>query len=215
MSYRKCHKCSGCQHHGAYCSLNRNNGRNRCHTLGPFVAIDPSCIAPVENTGAIIPFSSGVTPAALVTAIGGSIGTTSLVGFGSAIPGITVLNNQIELLAPLLSEAFSIPRSGSISSISASFRATLALDLIGTATVNARIYRAPEGSNTFTATDASVNLTPLSGPIAVDETISGTSSNFVPVPVVPGDRLLMVFSVTGPTLATTLTGVASAGINID
>lgn len=210
MSYQKCHKCRN-----TCCGASNVNGRNRCQALGPFIAIDPSCIAPVEQTGAIIPFSSGITPAVLVTAIGGGIGTTSLVGFGSAIPGVSVLNNRIELLDPLLSEAFVIPRNGSISSISASFRATLALDFLGTATVNARIYRASEGSNSFTATDASVDLTPLSGLLGVNETIYGTSSNFTPVTVAPGDRLLMVFSVTGPTLATTLTGVASAGINID
>lgn len=216
MSY---HKCSGCHGHNrqrhCHCHCRpTHKDHNDCKNLGPFVAINPKCIIPVEQTGAIIPFSSGTIPAVLVTAVGGLIGTTSLIGFGTSIPGVSVVNNQINLLAPLLSEAFSVPRNGEITSISASFRATIALDLIGSATVNARIYRAPEGSNTFTATDASVNLTPITGPLAVDETISGNSSNFPPVTVSTGDRLLMVFSVTGPTVVTTLTGVASAGINI-
>lgn len=212
MSYRKC---SGCHGHKRQCNCRPTYPQyNDCQNRGPFVAINPRCIAPVEQTGSIIPFSSGTVPAVLVSAVGGLIGTTSLVGFGTAIPGVSVLNNQIELLAPLLSEAFSVPRNGVITSISASFRATVALTLVGNATVNARIYRAPEGSNTFTATDASVNLTPISNALAVDETISGNSSNFAPVNVATGDRLLMVFSITGPTVATTLTGVASAGINV-
>lgn len=217
MSYRKCNcykQYSYCQRQNQ-CLSDRGNNANRCHNLGPFIAIDPDCVVSAKKTGSIIPFSSGVTPAVLVNAVGGLIGTTSLVGFGSAIPGVSVVNNQINLLAPLLSEAFSVPRAGSITSISASFRATLAVALVGTATVNARIYRAPAGSNTFTATAASVNLTPITGPLAVDQTVSGTSENFAPVAVSPGDRLLMVFSVSGVALATTLTGVASAGINIE
>ena len=215
MSYRKC---SGCHGHKRQCQCHCRPTYpryNDCLNRGPFVAINPRCIVPVEQTGAIIPFSSGTVPAVLVSAVGGLIGTTSLVGFGTSIPGVSVVNNQIDLLAPLLSEAFSAPRNGEITSISASFRATVAIDLVGVATVNARIYRAPEGSNTFTATDASVNLSPLTGSLAVDETISGNSSNFAPVNVATGDRLLMVFSVTGPTVVTTLTGVASAGINIE
>lgn len=214
MSYRKC---SGCHGHKKRCNCHcrpTNKPYNECQNLGPFVAINPRCLAPVEQTGSIIPFSSGTIPAVLVSALGGLIGTTSLIGFGSSIPGVSIVNNQIELLAPLLSEAFSVPRNGEITSISASFRATVAVEFSGDATVNARIYRATEGSNTFTPTNASVNLTPVSGLLAVNETVSGNSSNFAPVNVSTGDRLLMVFSVTGPTVVTTLTGVASAGINI-
>lgn len=210
-------------HHRRCCGCNRNNfhcpptgtGRDRCAVLGPFVAIDSKCIIPPQNTGSIIPFSSGITPTILVSALGGLIGTASLVGFGTAIPDVTVTNDTIDLLAPLLTEAFSVPRDGSITSISASFRVTVGITVPGTGTVSARIYRAPAGSSTFTATDASVNLTPaLTGVVAVDTTLTGTSANFAPVTVAPGDRLLMVFSITGPTTATTLTGTASAGINI-
>lgn len=215
MGYQPCCKCKSRQN-SCNCRPSTGNNKNPCQNLGPFIAIDPSCIVSAEKTGSIIPFSSGTVPALLATAVGGLIGTTSLVGFGSAIPGISVVNNQINLLAPLLSEAFSVPRDGKITSISASFRATVALDLLLTpAIINARIYRAPEGSNTFTATDASVNLTPLSGALTVDETTYGTSMNFAPVNVSPGDRLLMVFSVTGPLVVEVITGVASAGINID
>jgi len=189
--------------------------RNRCHVLGPFVAIDRDCIIPPASTGSIIPFASGITPAILASAIGGLIGTVSLVGFGSAIPGVTLVGETITL--PALNEAFSAPRAGSISAISAAFTVTVGLDLIGeAATVNARIYRAPAGSNVFTATGASVNLAPaLTSLITVGTTLTGTSSNFAPVPVAAGDRLLMVFSISGTTLVATVTGAASAGITID
>lgn len=212
--HRKCGGCHKCHHGHKSCT----HFHNHCNNFGPFIAKDPNCFVHEEHSasaGSIIPFSSGTVPALLVTAVGGLIGTTSLIGFGSAIPGISVVNNQIELLAPLLNAAFSVPRSGNITSISASFRATVAVDLLGDATVNARIYHAPAGSKTFTATDAAVNLTPLSGLLAIDEVVFGHAEDFAPVNLAPGDRLLMVFSVTGPTVATTLTGAASAGINIE
>lgn len=207
-------RCCGCNQNNYYCPPT-GTGRDRCAAFGPFIAIDTACIAPPSNTGAIIPFSSGTVPAILVSALGGLIGTASLVGFGTAIPDVTVTGDTIDLVDPLLTEAFSVPRDGSITSISASFRVTEEITVAGIGTVNARIYRAPAGSNTFTETDASVDLTPaLTGVIAVDDILSGTSANFAPVTVAPGDRLLMVFSVTGPTTATTVTGTASAGINI-
>lgn len=212
--YHNHRRCGRCQQNNCFCPPT-GTGRNRCTALGPFIALDSECIIPPSNTGSIIPFSSGTVAAALVTTAAGLIGTTSLVGFGTSITGVSVVGNTITLLAPLLTEAFSVPRQGSITSISAAFNVAAGLTVTGSATVNARIYLAPAGSDTFTATDASVNLTPtLTGVVAVDTLLSGTSSNFAPVAVAPGDRLLMVFSVTGPTAVTTLTGNASAGINI-
>ena len=187
-----------------------------CTALGPFTAIDAACIIPPPNTGSIIPFSSGITPVVLTSIAGGIIGTTSLIGFGTAIPGITVLGTSIDLTG-IATEAFSVPRAGNITAISATFTTLAALSLVGTtATINAQIYRAPADSNIFTATGATVNLTPsLTGALAIG-TISSGSANVLPVQVAQGDRLLMVFSVTatGLTLVQTVTGTANAGITI-
>lgn len=93
-----------------------------------------------------------------------------------------------------------------------------AVTLLGTVTVHATVFRAPAGSNTFTATAATVDLTPtLTGLIAIGDLVSGTTT-VPPVPVAAGDRLLMVYSITATglgDLAATVTGAASAGITIE
>ncbi|MEK4091756.1 exosporium glycoprotein BclB-related protein [Viridibacillus sp. FSL H8-0110] len=190
---------------------------NNCTSLGPFIAVDAACITtPAPTTGTMVPFSSGTVPVILATLAGGLVGTTSLVGFGTAIPGVSLVGTNIDLSAATGTEAFSVPRAGSITSISAYLSATAALNLIGgTATVRAQIYRAVAGTNVFNPTTAFVDLTPALSTIAIGTITSGTA-NVAPVPVAAGDRLLMVYSVTttGIAAVTTIEGNASAGINI-
>lgn len=201
--------CSGCSGHaGGHCG-------NQCFSVGPFRATSSVC--PPVNKGSIIPFSSGLIPAVLATLVNGLAGTVSAVGFGSTITGVTLVNNTITL--PILpagsTEAFTVPRAGTISSLAATFTELAGITILGSATVRAEIYRAPAGSNTFTATGVGVNLSPqLTGVISVGTILQGaTDANF---PVVTGDRLVMVFSVsgTGITAVTTVTGSANAGITI-
>ncbi|MGE7997717.1 exosporium glycoprotein BclB-related protein [Lysinibacillus sp. NPDC093190] len=187
--------------------------KNECTALGPFEAIEAACITTPAATGSIIPFSSGTIPVVLVSLASGLIGTVSLVGFGTSIAGITLTGTNIDLTAVTGTEAFSVPRAGTITSISASLSATAALTLVGTATVTAQIYRAVAGSNVFSPTTAFVNLSPALSTVAIGTITSGTA-NVTPVPVAAGDRLLMVFSVTSSGIAATIAGNASAGINI-
>lgn len=194
------------------CGCSSNN--NECENLGPFLAIDAACITTPAPTGSIIPFSSGVTPVALVTAGSGLIASVSLVGFGTSVPGILLAGINIDLTSTAVTEAFTVPRPGTITSISATISATAALTLTGTATVRAQIYRAVPGSNVFSPTAAFVDLVP-NLPLAtllVGAIASGNAN--VSVPVNTGDRLLMVFSMTTTGVAATLAGNASAGINI-
>jgi BclB C-terminal domain-containing protein len=212
------HGCSGCGGGGG----RRVHSSNICGPVfnpcnaGPFVAIDRDCIVPPANTGSIIPFSSGIVPATLVTLATGLVGTVSAVGFGTSVPGITIVGNTITLGGTLPSEAFVVPREGSITALSASFVATAAIALTGTATIRAQIYRAPQGSPVFTATGAFVDLAPpIPGPIAIGSSAAGNGS-FAPVPVSVGDRLLMVFSVTSSAaVVIAVVGNAAAGITID
>lgn len=194
------------------CSGN-GHGNGECTALGPFIGIDAACITPPVATGAIIPFSSGIDPVALVAVAGGLIGTVSLVGFGTSVPGIALTGVNIDLTSTL-TEAFNVPRPGTITSISATISATAALTLTGTGTVRAQIYRAVPGSNVFSPTAAFVDLLPAL-PLAavVAGTIASGNAN-VSVPVNTGDRLVMVFSLTTSGVAATLLGNASAGINI-
>ncbi|MFJ5769862.1 exosporium glycoprotein BclB-related protein [Psychrobacillus sp. NPDC093180] len=200
-----------------------NNGCNfgRCTNLGPFVAVDADCIIPpaAGARSSVIPFSSGiVTPIALVTTAGGLASTVSTLGFGSALTGISLVGGLIDVTGLASSEAFTVPRAGNVTAISANFNTLLALTVLtGTATIRAQIFRAPAGSNIFSPTAATVLLAPpLTAPLAAGQLSSGSASGFS-VPVAPGDRLLMVFSVTatGLTAAVTVTGFASAGITID
>ncbi|MNH31299.1 hypothetical protein D3C79_916500 [compost metagenome] len=144
------------------------------------------------------------------------ISTVSLVGFGTSVPSISLTGINIDLTNILFTEAFTVPRDGTITSISATIAITAAVNIPagGSATVRAQIYRAVPGSNVFSPTGAFVDLLPslpllslLAGTIA-----SGNAN--VSVPVATGDRLLMVFSVTTSGVGVTIAGNASAGINI-
>jgi len=195
------------------CSGN-GHGNGDCTALGPFVGIDAACITPPVATGAIIPFSSGIVPVVLVSLATGLIDTVSLVGFGTSVPGVSLAGVNIDLTAAGTTEAFTVPRPGTITSISATLATVGALTLTGTATVRAQIYRAVQGSNVFSPTAAFVDLLPTLPALAIAPgTIVSGNAN-VSVPVSTGDRLLMVFSVTTSGVVATVTGNASAGINI-
>lgn len=200
---------------GGCCGSHRQ--QNVCHRLGPFNAVDAACLPLRTITGTIIPYASGATPVALSTIAGGLLGTTSYIGFGTAVPGIALVGTDI-ILTGLINEAFSVPRPGSITSISAAFQETLGITVIGTATIRAQIYRAVAGSNTFSPTSALVDLGPISGILTIGALFSAASSSFAPVPVAVGDRLLLKFSATATgvgTLINAFVGSVSAGITIE
>ncbi|MBB6445207.1 exosporium glycoprotein BclB-related protein [Bacillus benzoevorans] len=194
--------------------------------LGPLVSPNPRCVCPVfpgtggggiAGGGAIIPFSTGLTPAALTVIAGGLVGVSAAVGFGASLPIVTVAGLPINL-AGLTNIAFTVPRSGIVNAISANFQTTVALDLLlATATVSATLYRAPAGSNIFTPVPGgTVVLQPsLTGVISVGTLLSGSTG--LVAPVAAGDRLMMVFSVSeasGLPILEAVVGAASAGVNI-
>lgn len=174
-----------------------------------------------SNGGAIIPFASGL-PVVLTTIAGGLTGTTSLVGFGSSATGVSLLGGTIDLTGAagtLLNFAFSVPRSGTIKSMSAFFSNTAALSLIGTTvTITAQLYSSTTPNNTFTAVPgASVTLGPsLTGIISLGSVSNGITTG-LNIPVTAQTRFLLVFSTTatGISLLTTTAGYASAGLSIE
>lgn len=210
------------------CNCGRNGSKHcvspcgsQCLTLGPFRATNTIC--PPRNTGSVIPFSSGTAALAFATTDAGLVGTGGIIGFGtsaSAVP-ITTSATGNTLTLPTATggtEAFSVPRAGNITAISASYTVTTPVTVPAgaTAVVRAQIYRAPAGSNVFTATGAYVDLTPvLTGTVDTGTTLQGTA-DISSVPVAAGDRLVMVFTVsgTGITTALTVAGAATAGITI-
>ncbi|MGE7690878.1 exosporium glycoprotein BclB-related protein [Lysinibacillus sp. NPDC097214] len=193
------------------------SSNNVCENFGPFLAVDAACITPTKvTTGSIIPFASGISPVVLATIASGLIDTVSIVGFGSAFPGVSLVGNNIDLTL-VGTEAFNAPRAGTITAISASFSVLAAITVAGTVTIRAQVYRADAGSNIFSPTTALVDLIPSLTTFAVGTFASGTT-NVTPVPVAAGDRLVMVFSATAAGIAplvNVIEGNGSAGITIE
>ncbi|MGE7950919.1 exosporium glycoprotein BclB-related protein [Lysinibacillus xylanilyticus] len=189
------------------CGCSSDN--NKCK-IGPFVAADATCSpAPSVTSGIpIIPFSSGSFFSSLTTTSEGLPEFISLLGFGSiTIKNVVSPIGDIDLTSDS-SEAFSVPRAGSITAISASFSALTPLAL--ETTIRARVYRAAADSNIFSPTDAFVDLTPIS----TTDTVARGLKNVSPsVSVEAGDLLLMVFSATASG-EVSFRGNAMAGITL-
>jgi BclB C-terminal domain-containing protein len=134
-------------------------------------------------------------------------------------PGVSVLGNTITLnLASGLATnlAFSVPRDGTITALSATFTATAGLSLaVGDTYIKAELWKAPADSNTFTPTGASVDLGPT-GAIAIGSTYDGITSG-LDIPVKAGEQLLLVVSAYNDSilaLASAFAGYLSAGAAI-
>lgn len=176
----------------------------------------------VAGAGAIIPYSSG-TPIALTTVLGGPLGTSSLVGFGSSATGINIVDNAINLVGDpgtLVNTAFSVPRDGTITSITALFSTVAAVDLLAsTVSITAQLFRSDATSNNvFTPIPgAIVELSPsYTGLVDIGSIVRGTTTG-LEAPVNQGDLLILVFSANetgGIPIASVITGFASAGVAI-
>lgn len=171
--------------------------------------------------GAIIPYASGV-PSTLTTVLGCQLNTGSIIGFGSSASGINVASGSIDLTGAdgtLLNFAFSVPRDGVITSITAYFSTTAALNLTkSTVTVKAQLYQSTAPNNIFTPIPgAIVKLSPsLNGVINTGTILNGITTG-LKIPVKEQTRLLMVFSASvtgGPDFASTIVGYSSAGVAI-
>lgn len=210
-------------------SCNRNNRCHRCCS-NPCGCFSPSLQGPqgpagTPGAGAIIPIASG-PPVALGT-VSTVANTVGLIGFGNSANTLLLAGNTVDLTGAggtLLNMAFSVPRAGTITAISALFSTAVGIAVgTGSATITATLYRSAATNptpNLFTAIPgASVTLTP-SFDATLGIPLGSISQSPIPpavlnIPVSAGDRLLMVFSVTfaGTGLAA-ITGYASAGVAI-
>ncbi|QIL79176.1 hypothetical protein G7047_04045 [Diaphorobacter sp. HDW4A] len=169
------------------------------------------------GNGAIIPFASGA-PITVTTIAGGLAGAYSTIGFGNSSPSTTMLGATIDATS-FASMAFSVPRDGTITSISGFFSSTVALTLIGTTVaVTAQLYQSSTPDNIFTAVPgALVTLGPSMTGIVSIGTISSGMATGLAIPVTAGTRMLLVYSITstGLALINTVIGYASAGVAIN
>jgi BclB C-terminal domain-containing protein len=144
--------------------------------------------------------------------------TVAAIGFGAGASSILPVGGQL-LLSGLVSEAFSMPRSGVITSIAAYFSSTVGLSLLGsTVTITAQLYRSTTPDDVFTAIPGTaVTLSPsLTGNVLVGARAFGLLSG-LNIAVSANTRLMLVFSasVTGGTpIAAAIAGIASAGVAI-
>ena len=164
----------------------------------------------------IIPYASGTVPVTLNIAPLGVAGTGAYLGFGSQMPGVNAFGGAISLTTGTM--AFTAPRSGTITSLSANFTTDPSLAVaLGTSFVQAQIYIAPAGTTTFNPVGTILTLSPgitvgsLGGSL-----LSG--SQVENIPVNQGDQILLEFGAYNNggilVVASTVNGVASAGIAI-
>jgi BclB C-terminal domain-containing protein len=168
------------------------------------------------GAGAIIPFASG-EPVTLSSNILGLPATQAAIGFGSNAEIVATIGGPIGLAGGpglLLNEAFSMPRDGTITSISAYFSTVVGLALTAsTVTITASVYISTTPDNTFVPV-ATVALVPSLTGIVPAGTISNVNSPLA-IPVAAEDRVLVVFSAVSDGLVTAVEGYASAGLGID
>ncbi len=191
------------------------------YSNGGWRSINPVNV-PNVNTSTIIPYASSL-PVTLTTIAGGLAGTGAMVSFGNSLSGIALSSGSIDITGGTginINFGFTVPRNGTIKSLSAFFSTTAALSLIGTTvTVKAQLYQSNSiTSNTFSPVPgAIVTLTPaLTGTLSVGAASAGIL-NGLSIPVTAQSRFLLVFSTTaaGVSLITSVNGYASAGVSID
>ena len=171
------------------------------------------------GSSTIIPVSSGLT-VTLTTAAGGVESDAGVIGFGNS--DVVTYGSTIDLTGGSgqnVNQAFSVPRAGTISSITGYFSNTSALSLIGTTvTIKGQLFSSSTPDNTFSpVAGATVTLAPsLTGIVSIGNVSSGSTTG-LSIPVTAGTRLLMVYSATasGVSLINSVEGYASGGIGID
>ena len=180
-------------------------------TTGPTGATGAT---PLAN--AIIPLSSG-TPVSMTTNNEGVDGVPSFIGFGSSDIGAEALKTTINI-TELANHAFSMPRDGVITSLSAFFSTSQQINLTGTnVTINARLYSSSTPSNVFTEIPGTlITLTSALTGIVNEGFISRGIITGLAIPVTAETRLMVVFTSksTGERFQNTIVGYASAGIGI-
>lgn len=166
--------------------------------------------------GAIIPAASG-NPITLTTTQIDTDGVPAFIGFGASAPGKDIIAQTIDITT-LPNMAFSVPRSGTISSLVAYFSISDTIDLTdATATIGARIYRSTTPNNSFVQiAETVIDLSPsISGIVPQGTILTGSVTN-LNIPISLGERLLIVFTAraSGASFNNNILGYASAGISI-
>lgn len=171
------------------------------------------------GNGIIIPYASG-GPIIMSSSLN-QLNNVSALGFGGSVTRLISIDGVITESISSNNCAFSMPRDGTITSISAYFSTTVDFDLPASVfTIVAQLYSSLTLDDTFIAIpDARVALTPsLSGNDIARGTVAKGITTGLTIPVAAEERLLLVFiaELTGGTdTQTAITGHASAGVSIN
>ena len=161
----------------------------------------------------------------LATDAEGNAELLAVIGLGSSSSGITItaggqidLINQPPGLLLVTNFAFSMPRDGILTSISAYF-SVLSAFVLSPLTIHAQLYSSPTPNDLFSPIATAIVSMPVPigpPPPMVGDRFNGITTG-LSIPITAQTRLLMVFYITTSTASvqpTTLQGYASAGINI-
>ena len=176
---------------------------------GPTGETGPTGPTGAPGEGAIIPFASG-TPVTLTGLAGNLVGTVAEIGFGSNVPGLTLVGGSLDL-AGLTNLAFTMPRDGTLTDLNVYLRVTAALALLADINFTVQVYQSTAPDEIFTPVPGAAVSIVLPGNLIVGQIFSASAS--FNVPVTEGTRLLLVASATS-LLAVTLEGSISAGLAI-
>lgn len=166
--------------------------------------------------GSIVAMSSPIIGTINYT-VAGLAGSVMFVGPGASSTSPTIFGTPLNLLGSDLNVALTVPRAGTITNIAADFEITASVSAAtGNNHVQAQLYRAAAGSNTFNPIASTVITLQPGVPIA-SVNVHTSGSVAVTVPVSAGDQLLMVFSGYNDgliSLAGDITGYARASLAI-
>lgn len=160
--------------------------------------------------GAIVPFASGI-PITMINGRGGAVGFGNSGSVDIIAGTITIGTTNIQNFA------YSMPRNGTVTSISAYFSTVFEFTLVSPVTITAQLYISTTPNNTFTAVPgAVVTLTPAL-PIGIIPvgTITRGSITGLSIPITIETRMLIVFTSSTLPSGLTVTGYASAGMSIE
>ncbi|GAB4036350.1 exosporium glycoprotein BclB-related protein [Spirosoma gilvum] len=168
-------------------------------------------LATVTDVAAtVIPYASG-TQITLSTLSDGSSAGSSAISFGNSLLLTTTTPSTITG-SEAASMAFSMPRDGTITALAAALSIQSVLFSANPITVMAYLYRSDTTSDVFNQI-ASVALTTLPvGTVSIGTVIKGFTS--LNIPITAQTRLLLLFSSSTQSGATTLKGFANAGLSI-
>ncbi|MCL1990703.1 MAG: hypothetical protein FWG67_07425, partial [Defluviitaleaceae bacterium] len=172
------------------------------------------------DSSAIIPYASAGIVVLNILA-GGLAGTSAYIGFGYSGVSLTTFGIPIDFSKATGASnfAFTMPRSGTLTDLSANFTTTVGVSLgVGETHVQAQVYVAPAGSNVFIPDPSSLlTLSPGVVTVTAGQLLSGSKSG-LGISVNQGDQVLLVFGATsngGVSVPVGLIeGYANAGLSI-